>query len=119
MTIGELSRRTGVPVKALRTYTDWGLIHSPGRSAGNYRLYDADALSCVRMICELRGLGLTLAEIRELLGGDCARGGRAALGPLLVERLRAARARTEDRIAELERTRDRINAFEAAQRSDA
>lgn len=24
MTVGELSRRTGVPVKALREYTDWG-----------------------------------------------------------------------------------------------
>ncbi|WP_396278818.1 MerR family transcriptional regulator [Kibdelosporangium aridum] len=24
MTVGELSRRTGVPAKALRQYTDWG-----------------------------------------------------------------------------------------------
>src|SRR5262249_49924173 len=65
MTVGELSRRTGVPVKALRDYTDWGLIETLGRSPGNYRLYTPDSLWCVGAITELRGLGLTLAEIRD------------------------------------------------------
>jgi MerR family copper efflux transcriptional regulator len=41
MTVGELSRRTGVPIKNLRQYTDWGLISTRGRSATNYRLYQA------------------------------------------------------------------------------
>jgi MerR family copper efflux transcriptional regulator len=44
MTVGELSRRTGVSAKALREYTDIGLVHSLGRSSFNYRLYTADAL---------------------------------------------------------------------------
>jgi predicted site-specific integrase-resolvase len=43
MTVGDLSRRTGVAVKTLRQYTDWGLIYTVGRSATNYRLFDADA----------------------------------------------------------------------------
>jgi DNA-binding transcriptional MerR regulator len=30
MTIGALSRRTGVPVKALRTYEDMGLLYTVG-----------------------------------------------------------------------------------------
>jgi len=34
ITIGALSRRTGVPVKALREYEDLGLIYTVGRSAG-------------------------------------------------------------------------------------
>jgi DNA-binding transcriptional MerR regulator len=66
MTVGELSRHTGVTVKALRTYTDWGLIYTAGRSPANYRLYDSDAQGCVHLIGELRGLGLTLAQIRDL-----------------------------------------------------
>ncbi|MDT9701273.1 MerR family transcriptional regulator [Streptomyces sp. P17] len=66
MTVGDLSRRTGVTVKALREYTDLGLIYTLGRSPAGYRLYDPDALRCVRFIGELRGLGLTIAEIREL-----------------------------------------------------
>lgn len=43
MTIGGLSRQTGVPVKTLREYEDLGLIYTVGRSAGNYRLFDAEA----------------------------------------------------------------------------
>ncbi|KUO19248.1 hypothetical protein AQJ91_19910 [Streptomyces dysideae] len=48
MTVGELSRRTGVPVQTLREYTDLGLIYTLGRSSANYRLYTTDALWCVR-----------------------------------------------------------------------
>lgn len=70
MTIGELSEHTGVPIKALRTYTDLGLIYTPGRSTAGYRLYTDDALRCVRFIGELRGLGLTIAEICQLAATD-------------------------------------------------
>jgi DNA-binding transcriptional MerR regulator len=112
MTVGELSRRTGVPVKALREYTDWGLIYTLGRSGANYRLYDDDALGCVQAITGLRGLGLTLAEIRWLANSYPGENGQL-VGPLLAERLRAARARVEAQIAQLEQIRHRIDAFEA------
>lgn len=115
MTVGELSRRTGVPVKALREYTDWGLIFTPGRSGANYRLYDDEALGCVQAIAELRGLGLTLAEIRWLASRHPGENGQL-IGRRLAERLRAARARVEAQIAQLEQTRHRIDAFEAAHR---
>ncbi|MDX2913913.1 MerR family transcriptional regulator [Streptomyces diastaticus] len=117
MTIGELSRRTQVTVKALRTYTDWGLIYTAGRSPANYRLYDTDALWCVRLIGELRSLGLTLAEIRDLLS-TYADNGERALGPSLAERLRTARARIDSKIADLEKTRRRIDAFEATHQAE-
>ena len=65
MTVGELSRRTGTPARALRASTDTGLVYSAGRSYAGYRLYDESALWCVTVIGELRGLGLTIAEIRE------------------------------------------------------
>lgn len=44
MTVGELSRRTGVSVRKLREYTDLGLIYTLGRSPANVRLFDTDAL---------------------------------------------------------------------------
>jgi len=34
MTVGGLSRCTGVPVKTLREYEDMGLIYTVGRKAG-------------------------------------------------------------------------------------
>ena len=100
MTIGALSRRTGVPVKALREYEDLGLIYTVGRSAGNYRLFDEEALWCVGVVGTLRGLGLTLAEIGDLAASYLQRSGEP-IGPRLAEVLDAVRARTENRIAEL------------------
>lgn len=112
MTIGGLSRRTGVPVKTLRLYEDLGLVYTAGRSAGNYRLFGEEALWCVGVIGTLRGLGLTLAEICQLADA-CQQPGEPP-GPRLARLLRAVRARTEQRIAELEARLERIGQFEAA-----
>src|SRR5436190_1004552 len=97
MTIGALSRRTGVPVKMLRDYEDLGLIYTVGRSAGNYRLFGEEALWCVGVVGGLRDLGLTLHEIRELAGGGptgCRRRRREAqrMAPLPVPLRRLHRA---------------------------
>ncbi len=112
MTVGELSWRTGTPVKALRRYADMGLVYTAGRSAANYRLFDESALWCVRVIANLRGLGLTVAEIGELAGVYLGQPDQP-IGPHLAERLRAAGARLDARIAELQELRRRIDGFEA------
>ncbi|WP_129664188.1 MerR family transcriptional regulator [Phytoactinopolyspora endophytica] len=117
MTVGELSRKTGVSVKTLRQYTDWGLIYTIGRSTANYRLFDNDALWCVQWIGMLRGLGLTVAEIRELAETFPERNG-GPIGPRLAERLRVSRARIHTRMAELQRALARIDEFEAVHRSE-
>lgn len=113
MTIGALSRRTGVPVKALREYEDLGLIYTVGRSRGNYRLFDDTALWCVGVVVNLRALGLTLAEIQELAAIYLTRQSEP-IGPYLARLLHTARARTDARIAELERRRERIDRFESS-----
>ena len=112
MTIGALSRRTGLPVKALREYEDLGLIYTVGRSAGNYRLFDDEALWCVGVIGTLRGLGLTVAEIRDLAASYLQRSDEP-IGPRLAEVLRTVRARTEDRIAKLRERLRRIDDYES------
>lgn len=112
MTIGELSRRTGVAVKVLRQYEDLGFIYTAGRSTGNYRLFGEEALWCVQMVQVLRGLGLTLAEIQDL---DAHYRGQVEppIGPKLAQLLGVVRARTKARIAELESRLERIAGFEA------
>jgi MerR family transcriptional regulator, copper efflux regulator len=112
MTIGALSRRTGVPVKALREYEDLGLIYTVGRSAGNYRLFDEEALWCVAVIATLRRLGLTLAEIGDLAGGYLQRPGEP-VGPRLAEVLSAVRVRTQKRIAELDALLQRLDDYQS------
>ncbi len=50
MTIGQLSRRTGLPIKVLRTYEDLGFLYTWGRSEGNYRLFGIETVWCVQAI---------------------------------------------------------------------
>lgn len=117
MTVGELSRRTGVTVKALREYTDLGLIYTLARSAAGYRMYDTDALWCVRFIGELRGLGLTVAEIRELVAARADSAGRT-VGPHLAELLSRSRERLRRRIAAQQQILDQVTKFEAEHQAD-
>ncbi|WP_410592141.1 redox-sensitive transcriptional activator SoxR [Amycolatopsis sp. lyj-23] len=67
LTVGELSRRSGVPASALRFYEDEGLIHSR-RTAGNQRRYRRDTLRRVTFIRMSQRVGMPLAKIREVLG---------------------------------------------------
>ena len=67
MTIGQLSRRSGVPIKVLRDYEDLGFLYTLGRSESTYRLFGEEALWCVQVIQGLRSLGLTLKEIQALV----------------------------------------------------
>jgi MerR family copper efflux transcriptional regulator len=117
MTIGQLSRRTGLSVEAQRRYEDIGLIYTVGRSSANYRLFDESALWCVRVIRDLRALGLTVAEIREIAGVYLGQPDRP-IGHHLDQRLRAVRARLDARIAELQDLRRRVDDLEARHRAE-
>ncbi|MGV9610827.1 MerR family transcriptional regulator [Nocardia xishanensis] len=65
--IGELSRRTGVPVRTLRFYCDEGILE-PRRSAGGHRLFDpVTTVDQVLLVRRLRGLGLSLTAIVGVL----------------------------------------------------
>ena len=74
-----------------------GLVYSAGRSPAGYRLYDESALWCVAVIGELRSLGLTLAEIRDLAAVYLGRPAEP-VGPHLAALLRRARDRADTRI---------------------
>lgn len=67
MKIGELARITATKVETVRYYERIGLLGSPARSDGNYRLYDAPALARLSFIRRARDLGFSLEQVRELL----------------------------------------------------
>ncbi|MBH1964832.1 MAG: MerR family transcriptional regulator [Comamonadaceae bacterium] len=71
--IGELARRTGLTVRALRHYDDIALLVPSERSSGGYRLYGQKDVARLYRIQALRRLGLSLADIHGLL--DNAAGG--------------------------------------------
>ncbi|MER2537056.1 MAG: helix-turn-helix domain-containing protein [Rhizobiaceae bacterium] len=67
LTIGELSRRTGVKVPTIRYYEQMGLIAPPERSEGNQRRYSRQERERLSFIKHARDLGLTIEAIKELL----------------------------------------------------
>jgi DNA-binding transcriptional MerR regulator len=70
--IGELARRTGLTVKAIRFYSDRGLVPPTDRSPAGYRRYDLAAVARLDLIRTLRELGLDLATIRRILDRETA-----------------------------------------------
>jgi MerR family transcriptional regulator, copper efflux regulator len=113
MTIGQLSRRTGVPIKVLRTYEDLGFLYIRGRSESNYRLFGEEALWCVQVVQGLRSLGLTLKELQVLTTSYLERSDEPVEG-LLQEQLAQVLARIETHITTLQARRHRILEFQAA-----
>src|SRR5215475_4330627 len=65
--IGDLARRTGLTVKAIRFYADSGIVPPTDRSPAGYRLYDIDAVARLDLVRTLRELGLDLSTIRRIV----------------------------------------------------
>jgi DNA-binding transcriptional MerR regulator len=65
--IGDLARRTGLTVKAIRFYSDQGIVPPTDRSPAGYRRYDIDAVARLELVRTLRDLGLDLATIRKVV----------------------------------------------------
>jgi hypothetical protein len=65
--IGEVARRTGLPVKTIRYYCDEGLLQPKDRSAGGYRLFDEDNLAELAIIRALRAMDVSIPELARIL----------------------------------------------------
>lgn len=63
--VKEVSRLTGVSVRALHHYDEIGLLHPSTRSGAGYRLYTDVDLLRLQQILLARELGLSLEEIRR------------------------------------------------------
>src|SRR5260370_10334322 len=65
--IGALARRAGVTAKAIRFYERRRVLPPARRAANGYRLYGDDAVEMLSFIKQATGLGLTLAEIKDIV----------------------------------------------------
>ncbi|MCB1755274.1 MAG: Cu(I)-responsive transcriptional regulator [Gammaproteobacteria bacterium] len=66
MTISEVARRSGLPVKTVRYYDEIGLVVAH-RSDNGYRSYDAAMLNKLRFLQRARSLGFSIEDCRSLL----------------------------------------------------
>ncbi|RYZ77589.1 MAG: MerR family transcriptional regulator [Proteobacteria bacterium] len=67
MRIGELSKKTGLSVDALRFYEKSGLIKGPSRTEAGYREYSEEAVAALEFISHCRSLDIPIPEIKKLL----------------------------------------------------
>jgi DNA-binding transcriptional MerR regulator len=65
--IGSVAKESGVPIKTIRYYEEFGLLKSSGRTEGGYRLFNSDVLERLHFIKRAQSLGLNLAEIKDFL----------------------------------------------------
>jgi MerR family redox-sensitive transcriptional activator SoxR len=106
LTIGELARRTGLSVSAIRFYEARGLVEAI-RTGGNQRRFMRSDIRRLSFALIAQRCGLTLGEIEKQLASlPDGRAPNRADWRSISERLRAT---LDERIAMLERTRDRLD----------
>jgi DNA-binding transcriptional MerR regulator len=69
LSASEAAERLGVTTKALRLYEQRSLV-TPERTAAGYRAYGPDEMLRASEIVALRALGLSLAQVAQVLKGD-------------------------------------------------
>jgi DNA-binding transcriptional MerR regulator len=94
--IGDVARRTGLSVSAIRFYADTGVVTPTRVTAAGYRLYAIQAVARLELVRTLRELGASLDDIRQLLADNVSLRDLAAAHLALVDgqvrRLRARQA---------------------------
>lgn len=92
--IGDVARRTGLSVSAIRFYAEAGVVMPTSHSDVGYRLYDIHAIAGLELVRTLRELGASLADIRQLLVDEMTLHDLATAHLALVEgQMRRLRAR--------------------------
>jgi len=84
LTVTRLARRCGLSRSAVLYYESIGLLRASARSPGNYREYSEKDAERLRQICAYRHAGLSLADIRSVLGAPSSKAA-AVLERRLVE----------------------------------
>lgn len=103
--IGEVSKRSGVGVEALRFYEKGGLLDRPSRTYGGYRVYGEEVLERLTFIKRAQALGFSLDEIKRIIAD--ARQGESPCDEVR-EIVRRRMAELDERMRELRRHRKEL-----------
>jgi MerR family transcriptional regulator, mercuric resistance operon regulatory protein len=98
LSIGELSRRTGVNIETIRYYEHIKMLPAPPRTASGRRIYGPGETRSLTFIRRSRELGFTLDEIRALfaLSGNDDKNACAEVRQLAANHLADVRAKIAD-----------------------
>ena len=68
MQIGEVAERIGLSLRTIRYYEEVGLVTPSARSQGGFRLYTERDAGRLQLVKDMKPLGFSLDEMRDLLG---------------------------------------------------
>jgi DNA-binding transcriptional MerR regulator len=105
--IGEVAKRSGVGIEALRFYERSGLLGRPARTQSGYRMYDHEVLERLDFIKRAQVLGFTLDEIKQIIA-EKQEGGSPCEAVREVVRTRLREL--DDRMREMRRYRNELAA---------
>ena len=103
--IGEVSKRSGIGIEALRFYEKGGLLDRPSRTYSGYRVYGEEVLERLEFIKRAQALGFSLDEIRRII--DDARRGESPCDEVR-EIVRRRMEELDERLRELHRYRKEL-----------
>ena len=102
MQIGEVAERTRLTQRTLRFYEEKGLLASPTRMEGGFRLYSDEDVQRIEHILQLKHLlGFSLSEIKAMVDAESE-----------IAELHARYHQESDAAAKLQRIRDGIQLIE-------
>jgi MerR family copper efflux transcriptional regulator len=89
--IGEVAERVGLSLRTVRYYEEQGLLTPQTRSAGGFRLFGEEQVDRLALIKQMKPIGFTVQEMRELLDArDTARDTAAPAADRTAARKRLA-----------------------------
>lgn len=102
--IGEVAGDLGVSPRTIKYYEEIGLLDPEGRTAGGFRLYGERDIKRLTGILKMKGMGFSLAAIREILSvrDEAREATKATVLSTAIERLTERRGEVEGRIGKLE-----------------
>ncbi len=112
--IGGVADRLGVSTRTIKYYEELGLVSPENRSPGGFRLYGASDVERLERILRLKGMGFSLAAIREFLSvRDAAQ--EATRERVLAETTEHLKAREREVAERIVKAREDLKSAEALQ----
>jgi len=103
LTVGQLSRLTGVNIETVRYYEKIGMLPAPRRTEGGHRVYGPKETRVLVFIRRGRQLGFTLDQIRTLIDlGELGKASCADVREIAQHHLDDIRTKIDD-LVQLER----------------
>jgi DNA-binding transcriptional MerR regulator len=110
--IGGVAERLGVSTRTIKYYEELGLVSPENRSPGGFRLYNAFDVERLQRILRLKGMGFSLAAVREVLAvRDAAK--EATRERVLAETTEHLRSREREVAERIAKAREDLKSAEA------